>query len=144
LQKCENKFSNLFPLKSKYSGYYKTPNEFCLSREVSTIEQLENIPHGEERIFISTLTKKILRDKNDPDLLEKRSGVLEKGQTKFVDVRFKDDTGEISGRISNKDYVKIGKEFFEKAPIDSELLVKSVFYNGFRFAFLTRWKRLDE
>jgi DNA polymerase III alpha subunit len=144
LQKCENKFSNLFPLKSKYSGYYKTPNEFCLSREVSTIEQLENIPHGEERIFIATLTKKILRDKNDPDLLEKRSGVLEKGQTKFVDVRFKDDTGEISGRISNKDYVKIGKEFFEKAPIDSELLVKSVFYNGFRFAFLTRWKRLDE
>jgi DNA polymerase III alpha subunit len=144
LAKCENKFSNLFPLKSKYSSYYAKPNFHCLSREVSCIESLENIAHGEERIFIATLTKKLLRDKNDPDLLEKRNGVKETGQTKFVDVRLKDDTGEISGRISTKLFVDVGKDFLDNVPLNCELLIKAVFYNGFRFAFLIRWKRLDE
>jgi len=144
LSKCENKFSNLFPLKTKYRSYYDTHNFHGLSRSVSLVEALEGVPHGEERIFIATLTKKVLRDRNDPDLLEKRNGALETGQTKFVDVKLRDDSGEISGRISAKTFITFGQEFLDNVPVDSELLIKATFYNGFRFAFITKWRRLDE
>jgi DNA polymerase III alpha subunit len=144
LSKCIDPFCNLFPLKTKYSSYYSSENLHSLSRSVSMIDEFENVPHGEERIFIATLTKKVLRDKNDLDLLEKRNGVVEKGQTKFIDVKLKDDSGEISGRIPSKTYLNGGEDFFQNIPLDSELLVKACFYNGFRFAFLTRWRRIDE
>lgn len=146
LSKCDNLFSDLFPLKNKYCGYYCQSNPKGLSRPASMTEHLEGVPHGEERIFIASLIKKTLRDRNEPDLLLKRNGAVEKGATKFVDARFKDDSGEISGRISHKDFSNFGtfgKDFLD-LPLNCELLIKAVFYNGFRFAFIKRWRRLDE
>jgi DNA polymerase III alpha subunit len=145
LNNAENIFKDIFPFSSKYGHYYDDPNSVNIAGSVSKIMDLdEKIPHQEERVFIGELIYKNSRNANEEVNVKKRGGKMETGQLEFIDVRLRDDTGTIGGRIGRWDYLKIGKELLENVPEGAHLLVRAAFYNGIRYAFIKKWARLDK
>jgi DNA polymerase III alpha subunit len=142
---CENIFSDLNPLMTKYGEMYDDPKEAgVLTDKIWHVADLtEGIPHGEERVLIAELIYKNQRDANEDVNVKKRNGKVETGQTIFVDLRLRDDTGMIGGRINRFDYLRIGKELLEEVPIGAHLLIRAKFFNGIRYCFISKWKRLD-
>lgn len=144
IAKCENTFGDIFPFHSKYGHLYNEPTKNGIADKVWDIGDLpEGIPHKEERVFIAELIHKNARDANEEVNIKKRNGKVETGPTNFVDVRLRDDTGMIGGRVGRWDYDRIGRELLEKVPIGAHLLIRAKFFNGIRYAFISKWRRLD-
>ncbi len=144
IAKCENTFGDIFPFHSKYGHLYDNPHENGIAGKLWDIGELEEgIPHKEERVFIGEIIHKNARDANEEVNVKKRNGKVETGPTNFVDVRLRDDTGMIGGRIGRFDYERCGRELLEKVPIGAHILVRAKFFNGIRYAFITKWRRLD-
>ncbi|HEY6019201.1 MAG TPA: hypothetical protein VIY48_04660, partial [Candidatus Paceibacterota bacterium] len=145
IAKCDNIFNDLNPLMTKYCSIYNNPKEHgVLTDKIWHVADLtEGIPHGEERVLIAELIYKNQRDANEDVNIKKRNGKVETGQTIFVDLRLRDDTGMIGGRINRFDYLRIGKELLEEVPIGAHLLIRAKFFNGIRYCFISKWKRLD-
>ena len=101
------------------------------------------MPHNEERVFLAELIYKNARNANEEVNVKKRNGKLEKGPLEFLDVRLRDDTGTIGGRIGRFDFQRIGRHMLETVPEGAHLLVRAKFFNNIRYAFITKWKRLD-
>lgn len=137
---CANPFDNIFPIRSKYAHIYDNPLDNGISSPVCFIKDIEDVPHKDDRVFISEITYKSLRNVNDDANLTKRNGVLEKDKLDYIDVRFKDDTGSIGGRISRYDYGRIGEQMLNCVPVGSTLLVRAIFFNGIRYAFIKKFK----
>ncbi len=144
IENAENIFSNIFPFKTNYSHLYDDPQGSGIGSLVLRIEEInEGIPHGEERVFLGELIYKNPRNANEEVNVKKRGGKLETEPLEFLDLRLRDDTSTIGARIGRFDYDRIGKELLEKVPIGAHLLVRAKFWNGIRYAFITKWKRLD-
>ena len=144
IAKAENTFGDIFPFHSKYGHLYDDPSNNGIASKLWDIGDLpEGIPHKEERVFIGELIHKNARNANEEVNVKKRGGKMETGPLEFVDVRLRDDTGMIGGRIGRWDYQRIGKELLETTPIGAHLLVRAKFFNGIRYAFITKWRRLD-
>jgi hypothetical protein len=143
--KAENVFSDLTPIHTKYAKMYDNPsaNGIACDKLWNLIELTEGIPHKEERVFIAELIYKNARDANEDVNIKKRNGKIETGQTNFVDVRLRDDTGMIGGRIGRFDYDRIGRELIESVPIGAILLVRAKFFNGIRYAFIEKYKVME-
>lgn len=144
IAKAENTFGDIFPFHTKYGHLYDKPQENGIAGKLWDIGELEEgIPHKEERVFIGEIIHKNARDANEETNVKKRNGKVETGPTNFVDVRLRDDTGMIGGRIGRFDYERCGRELLEKVPIGAHILVRAKFFNGIRYAFITKWRRLD-
>jgi len=144
IESCENPFAELFPIGKKYGRYYEDHKGCNVLSPVVKICELENIPHKQQRVFIGELIYKNARNANEEVNVKKRGGKLETGPLEFVDVRLRDDTGQIGGRIGRYDYQRIGKELLENIPIGTVLLVRAIFYNNIRYAFIKKWKVLND
>ena len=77
-------------------------------------------------------------------LFRSRGGKLETGQLEFLDIRLRDDTGTIGGRIGRREFLRIGRELLEQVPLGAHLLVRAKFFNGIRYLFIQKWRRLDQ
>lgn len=143
IAKADNLFADIFPFQTKYASMYSDPAASGVAGEVLHINEIDNVPHQEERVFIGELIHKNMRNQNEEILVKKRGGKMENRALEFIDVRLKDDTGTIGGRIGRWDYARIGKELMDTVPIGAHLLIRAKFFNGIRYAFITKWKRLD-
>lgn len=144
LAKAENIFTDVFPFQTKYGAMYADPKEYGIAGDIVKIEDLkEKMPHGSEFVFIGELLHKNPRNANEDAEIKKRGGKIETGQLEYLDVRLRDDTGMIGGRIGRKDYLRIGIELAERVPVGAHLLVRAKFWNGIRYAFITKWKVLS-
>lgn len=143
VNEATNIFDNIFPINTKYANMYADPDANGIAGKVLHIADIqEGIPHGEERVFIGELILKNAKNANEEVQLKKRGGRLEKGQLEYVDVRLRDDTGQIGGRIGRFDYVRIGKDLLENVPVGAHLLIRAKFWNGIRYSFITKYKVL--
>jgi DNA polymerase III alpha subunit len=143
IAKCENTFGDIFPFHTKYGHLYDSPQENGIAGKLWDIGDLpEGIPHKEERVFIGEIIHKNARDANEEVNVKKRNGKVETGPTNFVDVRLRDDTGMIGGRIGRWDYERIGRELLEKIPVGAHILVRAKFFNGIRYGFIVKYKVL--
>ena len=149
---CENLFDDIFPFSSKYKQIYENPSEAGVGGRVFTIEEIvsdENIPHGEERVFMGEVIYKNSRDANEDVNVKKRGGEILKGQTQFADMRLRDDTGAIGCRIGRWDWNGFkhggngGKWFIENVPEGAHMLVRAKFFNNIRFGFITKFKVME-
>lgn len=138
-------FRNIFPLTTKYAALYGDPKAHGIADAPVRIADIpEGLPHKTERVFIAELIHKNARNANEEANVKKRGGKKETGQLEFVDMRFRDDSGQIGGRISRFDYTRMGRELLENVPLGAVLLVRAKFFNGIRYAFVSKWKRLDQ
>jgi hypothetical protein len=74
--------------------------------------------------------------------IKKRNGKVDEGrELEYLDVRFRDDSGNIGGKIQPWDYKKWGENFPEEG---AHVMVRAKFFNGIRYAFVQKWRRIDE
>lgn len=140
----DSKFGEIFPFANRYSDIFDNPSKYNIGSEISFISDFEEgMPHGCERVFIAELVHKNPRDINEEMFVKKRGGKREKAPYAFCDLKFRDDTELIGGRISRWDYEKIGRELMDNVPKGAHLLVRCKFWNGVRYAFVQKWKRID-
>lgn len=143
INKSTNVFLDIFPLSSRYESYYSGKEN--VASQVVKIRSLDRVPdHKEERVFIGELVFKKKQDANSEVNKKKRGGAAVESPSEYLDLRFKDDTGEIGGRLSRWDFPKTGHTLLNEVPIGAHLLVRASFYNGIRYAFVKSWRRLDE
>ena len=143
IRKAENTFTEIFPIASRYKNIYDDPEGSGVAGKISYIEDLEDIPHGEERVFIAEMIHKNPRNANEAVNVKKRGGKLETAPLDYLDLHLRDDTGAIKGRINRFDYERMGREITEKVPVGAHLLIRSKFFNKIRYAFIKKWRRLD-
>lgn len=147
IRKLMNKgspFEDVFYITHHFSSYYDGCEK--VRGEVVKIADIpEGLPHNSERVFIGELIYKNQRDQNEDMLIKKRGGkVIPAGQpTKFLDVRIRDDSGMIGGRVSVKLYEQWGKPIVENIELGTYLLVRAKFFHGIRYAFISKWKVLE-
>lgn len=144
IAEAANIFSDIFPFATRYGTMYDDPERHGISGRLYRIAEIEEpVPHREERVFIGELIHKNARNANEEVNVKRRNGKMESGPLEFVDLRLRDDTATIGGRIGRFDYDRIGKELLESVPLGAHLLIRAKFFNGIRYAFVTKWKRLD-
>lgn len=145
IAKAENVFNDLYPLHTKYKALYTEPLANGVGDPLSDIKSFtEGMPHGTEKVFIGEVIHKNARNANEDAEIKKRGGKVETGQLEYLDIRLRDDSGMIGARVGRKDYLAIGIELLEKVPVGAHLLVRAKFWNGIRYAFIQKWKRVDE
>jgi DNA polymerase III alpha subunit len=143
IEKCERIYGDIFPFDSLYKHIYDNPEANGIVGKVWKIGDIkEGIPHGEERVVIGELVHKNPRNANEENEIKKRDGKIETGQLEYLDIRLRDDTGIIGGRIGRKDYFRIGIDIVENVPVGSHLMVRARFWNGIRYLFITKYKVL--
>lgn len=138
---------NIFSIETKYGDYYANHDKYDISTPVYRIGDIkEGLPHKTELVFIGRLRKKSPRDANEEANIKKRGGVIDtSGQPYYLDLRLYDDTGNIIARISQRDYHKLNAvEILEKIPEGVVMLIRAIFFNGIRFAFIKKWRVLSE
>lgn len=143
IAKASNIFADIFPFQNKYGHMYKDPAANGIAGDLQLIVDLENVPHREQRVFLGELVYKNARNANEEVNVKKRGGKMETGPLEFIDVRLRDDTGTIGGRIGRFDFERIGRELLESVPVGAHLMIRAEFYNGIRYAFIKKWKRID-
>ena len=142
--KAENPFKEIFPFHKAYGHLYDDPEGNGIADELTEIENIqEGIPHGHERVFIAEVIHKNSRNANEEAEIKKRGGKIEKRNLEYLDLRFRDDSGTIGGRIGRKDYKRIGIDLLENVPVGAHLMVRAKFWNGIRYTFIQKWKRID-
>jgi DNA polymerase III alpha subunit len=140
-----NIFSDIFPFQTLYGDMYANPVAHNIAGKLWKIDELkEGIPHKEQRVVLGELIYKNASDINAEVNVKKRGGKVEDGPREFIDVRLRDDTGTIGGRISRWDYQAIGKDLLENVPVGAHLMVRATFFNGIRYLFIQKWKRIDK
>jgi DNA polymerase III alpha subunit len=141
--KAENIFADIFPFNTNYKHLYENPQANGIASNLCQIVDLEGVPHNEERVFLGELVYKNARNANEEVNVKKRGGKMERGPLEFIDVRLRDDTGTIGGRVGRFDFERIGRELLESVPVGSHLMIRAKFFNNIRYAFITKWKRID-
>ena len=142
---AKNIFADIFPFHRKYAALYEDPQGNGIASRVYDISEItEGLPHGEERVVLGELIHKNPRNANEDSNVKKRGGKLETGQLEFLDIRLRDDTGTIGGRIGRREFLRIGRELLEQVPLGAHLLVRAKFFNGIRYLFIQKWRRLDQ
>ena len=140
IDKAKNPFSNIFPFHTKYQYLYDDPEGNDIAGKVIEIKDLNNVPHGEERVFLAELIDKQTRNVNEPINLKKRNGEVLSSPLEYINVKLRDDHGEIGGRIGRYDLSRLGN----LPKIGSHLLIRAVFWNNIPWAFIQKWRRIDE
>jgi DNA polymerase III alpha subunit len=143
IAKAENIFGDIFPIQTKFGHYYDDPKANGVSGRIHRVEEIDETKL-DDCVIIAELISKNPRSQNEDVLIKKRGGKVETHQLEFLDLRFKDDTGVIGGRIGRKDYQAIGKDLLENVPVGSILLVRANFYNKIRYLFIKKWKLLEK
>lgn len=143
IEKASNVFADIFPFNTNYKHLYDDPHGNGIASQLCQIVDLEGVPHNEERVFLGELVYKNARNANEEVNVKKRGGKMERGPLEFIDVRLRDDTGTIGGRVGRFDFERIGRELLESVPVGSHLMIRAKFFNNIRYAFITKWRRID-
>lgn len=139
---AQNIFADIFPLRTKYGHMYDDPLDNGLGSELYRIEQFDGSQTG-SCLMIGEIIYKNIRDVNEDVNIKKRGGKVESGQPIFLDLRMRDDTGEILTRIHRFDYKRMGEELFDNVPVGAVLLLRLKMCRGIKFGIIQKWKRLD-
>lgn len=142
--KSFNVYEDLNPIRNAYKDYYDNPFKMGVASEIVDIIDIQEGLKNVQRVFIGELVSKNPRDMNETVFLKKRGGVVEDHHTRLTDLRIRDDSDMIGCRIGRYDWEQIGKELEERVPVGAHLLIRAVFYNGIRYAFIKKWKWLNE
>lgn len=95
-----------------------------------------------EFAFIGKLKQKILRDHNEPILVQRRNGRVMTGQTKFLNLTFEDDTDALPAGLNRSQYATI-VDIIENGRIGDWYAVKGTIQNGWRRVRIRSIRKLD-
>lgn len=141
--KLELKFAELYPLSKAYADLYANP-EAHGCRRGSVVLKADQFPADGDVLYLGKLAEKERRDENETVRVARRNGRLVKGNSLFVDLVLRDDTGiPIICRIPRFDYDPIGRLAIERLITNRDvLLVRGRRVPGFQMIRVERIKCL--
>lgn len=162
IAKATVKFSDLYPLHTRYGSYYSDPAAHgiaqvpppgqhphydCHLRGLAEIEQInadsvriDGRWRSPSVLFLCTVMTKERRDENETLRLQKRHGRKFKGPTEFLDMKVTDDTGAvITLRVDRFAYEPLGRRMAELLiPGEDVLLVRGEKLKNYPMVKVTR------
>lgn len=142
LEKAENPFDKIFPFHTNYQHLYNDPEAHGIAGNLYDIKEINksgDVPHGEERVFLAELIYKKTKNENDIARIKKRGGGKWEPPLDYIDVRLRDDSDEIGGRIGRFNFKRLG----QLPDIGAHLLIRAMFFNDIPYAFIQKWRRID-
>ena len=136
----ENVFNDLYPIRTRFKHLYDDPNGNDIGTGMIAIGKLDGSQDG-SYVYIGEIVEKRKRSANEEYSVKKRNGAFVSGPVEYLDLRIRDDTGQILTRIGRYDYERIGKDLAD-LPDGTCLLVRARFSIGFRFGQVQRWRLL--
>ena len=135
-------WDTIYEAKERFGHIYENPIQYNIA---SGLKYLGDIKQGDSGhvVFIGKLTKKKLRDLNEPIHIERRGGKKMSGQTLYLFVNFEDDTGMITGLIGKQHYLQLGLPIIEDGKIGDWYLIKGKMNPASRQVYIARWKKLS-
>lgn len=126
LAKASVKFADLNEAHTLFGRYYDKPRLIGVTSG-DPIIGMRQCADREECLVIAKLGKKVLSDENEPIRVKKRGGKIFKGQSKFLDLMFTDDSSDsaMRFRVRPEKYEALGKPIAEGAPIGSWFLIRA-------------------
>lgn len=143
IAKAPNLFSDIFPIYTQYRNFYENPGKMNVNGEVAKIEDFNGSQKG-SHVFIGEMVYKNPRDINEDVYIKKRDGKVEEAPFAFLDIRVRDDTGNIGCRISRWDYERMGRTIQENVREGAHVIIRAKFVKDIRFAFITNIKVLQQ
>jgi DNA polymerase III alpha subunit len=133
-------YAELFPTQSRFGHIYADPEKYVQDGSISHCADLSGEQNG-SFVLIGHLLEKDLRDMNETSFLAKRNGKKMTGQTKYLNLKFEDDTDVMPAIISRFSFASIGQEVLN-APLDSWWLIRGDVRAPYRKMFIKKMKRL--
>lgn len=111
-----------------YGGIYSSPDEYGIG---GPIHKISEIPERKgSYVFIGTLRRVQVKDKNAPEEVAKRNGQrMRQGQSVFCNLFFEDDTGEIGSTINRFKFGDLGEPLIATAPEGKDFVVRGDIIN---------------
>lgn len=119
------------------------PTKYGIASRLYTLEEVEKT-RGGAVVFLAKLTKKSLRDHNEPLKVEQRNGKLYTGQTNYLTITMEDDQEQAVCFIDRKKYLKIGQPIVEDAAIGDWFVIKAMKKPDFDILTVLRVKRMTD
>lgn len=135
-------FGDIFPMKTLYSDIYDNPKKHGIIGKVSKIEDLDG--EAGSYVLLGELIYKSARNANEAVLIKKRNGKILTGPLNYLDIRIRDDTGQILCRIDRFKFNSIGRDLLEKVQLGTHILVRGNMKDNIRFVFITKWKLINK
>ena len=141
---AEVKFADLYPLSKRYASLYADP-EAHGCRAGSIVCKANELPESGDVLYLGKLVKKKLRDENETVLVARRGGRRVTGQTLFVDLFLRDDTGiPMICRIDRFKFESIGRVAMENLRVEEDvLLIRGERIPNFNMIKIERMKCLN-
>lgn len=140
---AKNIFADLFPFRTKYGHLYDDPAGNGLGGKLSRIEEFDGSQTG-SHLLLGEIIYRNLRDINEDVNVKKRGGKVEQGQPIFLDMRVRDDTGEMLVRITRFDYKRMGEHIFNNVSTGAHILLRVKMCHGIKFGIVQKYKMLSE
>lgn len=137
------KFTELYPLKTRYASMYADPEAFGC-REGSRILTAHSFPKEGDVLYIGRIERKKPSDANEAVRVAKRGGKIYTGNTLFVDFYCRDDTGiPIICRVDRKKWEELGRKANDVLSPGDDLLVRGRRVPGFSMIQVERLRCLN-
>ncbi len=140
---AQNIYSDIFPMQTKFGAFYTDPESVGVDGKVYKLEELDGTQEG-SCCYIGRLVRKNPRNANEDVNVKKRGGKMLRGPLNYLDITVQDDTGFMNGRIDRFKYNAIGKHIVDNVALETPLLVRGRFVKGIRYAFIEKYKVLEE
>jgi DNA polymerase-3 subunit alpha len=114
LAKPETAIDSLTPIGDAFKRVMPDPRVRNIHTEPTPINSITLDDDGEDRLFFCVFEKINLRDLNEEINVAKRGGKRAEGQTRYLNLFLKDDTGTIFGRINADAYIEKGQPIVER------------------------------
>ena len=136
-------YDMVFEGRDRWGHIYANPSDYNINSNIVYLNDIKQESSG-EFVFMAKLAEKNLRDHNELQNLEKRGGVIMKGQSLFLNMTLEDDTGPIIASVSNKRYLKLGVPLVEEGRIGDWYIWKGFQRGGFRKVFISRFIKITD
>lgn len=140
VEAAEKLYDSLFPMEEAYASYYEGKEK--VAGGITRLKEITGEQEG-SAVLLGKIIHKSLRDVNEDANIRKRGGKMLGAPFTYLDLRIADDTDQLLVRIDRYDYERMGKEVFNNVPVGAVLLLRVRLIQGYRFGWVSKWRRID-
>jgi len=144
LREAKTDLGTLYPIKAAIHRLLPNPISAGIVSKTYNLKELQ-CGIEESVVAIAVAVKIDPRDENEEVNIRKRNGVVKKGQTKYLNMFFRDDTDEIFVKIDRFKFNELAIPIIERGrPGKSIYAIKGTVPNGFRMISVDRIKYIGD
>ncbi len=141
LENATTPYDMVFEAQERFGHIFAEPLAYNITTPLTTLDQITDQSDG-TFCFIAKIAERTLKNANDHDKVEKRGHVIQ-GQALYLNLKVRDDTGELGITINRDEFLEYGKPLLEEYKVGDWFCFKGRCTKGFRWCHVKRWKPMD-